>query len=59
MVKDAARLDGALFYNAPALRLSIVMPTLEEEVVIGGFLDYLYALPGIGEAVVADGGRPP
>lgn len=56
MVKDAALLDGALFYNAPVLNLSVVIPVLEEETVIGGLLDYLYGLSGISEVVVADGG---
>lgn len=66
MVNDAARLDGELAgpggeaarlsYNTPVLRLSVVIPALEEEAVIGDLLDYLSGLPGIDEVVVADGG---
>lgn len=66
MVNDAARLEGELAgpgseaarlsYNTPVLRLSVVIPALEEEAVIGDFLGYLSELPGIDEVVVADGG---
>lgn len=56
MVKDAASHYGALFYNARVLRLSVVIPALEEEAVIGGLLHYLYGLSGVDEVVVADGG---
>lgn len=45
-----------MFYNAPVLRLSVVIPALEEEAVIGDLLDFLFRLSGIDEVVVADGG---
>jgi rSAM/selenodomain-associated transferase 2 len=38
------------------LRLSVVIPALEEEAVIGGLLEYLSGLSGVDEIVVADGG---
>jgi rSAM/selenodomain-associated transferase 2 len=36
--------------------LSIIVPTLNEEKVIGGVLDHLFALPGDFEVIVSDGG---
>lgn len=52
----AGRTARCLFYNASVLRLSVVIPALEEESVIGKLLDYLYGLSGVDEVVVADGG---
>lgn len=38
------------------MRLSVVIPALEEGAVIGDLLDHLNGLPGVDELVVADGG---
>lgn len=38
------------------MKLSIVIPALNEEAVIGELLQSLCGLPGVGEMIVADGG---
>jgi glycosyltransferase involved in cell wall biosynthesis len=41
---------------SPALTVSVLVPTLQEERTIAATLDHLAALPGTWEVVVADGG---
>lgn len=45
-----------MFYNAPIVKLSIIIPALNEQAVIGGLLRYLAEIPGVSEIIVADGG---
>jgi rSAM/selenodomain-associated transferase 2 len=47
---------GAAATQAPALRVSVVIPVLEEEARIAGQLAALAAIPGVHEAIVVDGG---